>query len=184
MKIVVLMMWVVNVACTKVAYRPSPEVTWHNAHLLYKGKLFDGLLIEKFEHVGTQRETVYRKGLAHGAEREYTIRDRKLVALRNYRQGRRHRVHEGWFLDGKRRFHYEYNDQGENHGEFWEWHQSGHPSLFARFENGRALGRKVWRPDGKIYMNWVFDEEGRGVGVPGSKLCFQLREEGIAALMK
>jgi len=179
--LIVLTLLITCTACHKTITRPRKDITWHNGRLLYQGKKFDGMVLENFVHAGTRRETPYRYGRPHGIEREYTVPGRKLVAKRRYKNGEHAGTHEGWFPTGERRFHYEYNDKAEKHGEFWEWHRSGHPSSFIKFVNGVALGKKVWREDGKIYQNWVF-EEGQAYGTPGTKLCFQLRDEGISAL--
>lgn len=161
-------------ACTKIIHRPSPEVTWDKGRLLYKGQLFDGVVLEDFENVGTYRKTEYRKGLEHGSQEEIFRDTGRKVAHREFTWGRNTGAHEGWFLDGRRRFHYEYNDEGESHGDHWEWYQNGTPSSLVRFEHNKVLGRKKWRDDGKVYMNYVFNDE-RAIGTPGTKLCFQVR---------
>lgn len=160
--------------CTKKITRPSSGITFHNGDLLYQGKLFSGIVVENFEHVGTRRETEYKAGLPHGIQNEYFTHNQKLASRREYRFGRNSGTHEGWFVGGERRFHYEYNNQGESEGDFWEWYSTGHPSLFARFKSGQLLGKKMWREDGKIYMNYVF-ANGQAVGTPGTKLCYQER---------
>jgi antitoxin component YwqK of YwqJK toxin-antitoxin module len=160
-------------ACTKYAMRPSPEVTYQGNFLLYKGERFTGILEERFDAVETIRKTHYRNGLQDGVEEEIS-KNGQLVARREYSKGRKTGTHEGWYLDGKRRFHHEYkNDQ--NDGEVWEWYHSGQLALYARFEQGRLLGKKMWRESGQIYMNYVFTAD-KAVGLPGSKLCFQVRD--------
>jgi antitoxin component YwqK of YwqJK toxin-antitoxin module len=162
--------------CTaKKIERPSKEITFKNGKLLYRGGEFSGVVIERFPEVGTVRETHYRRGWAHGEQTEFTAEGHRVVARREFSYGHNSGVHEGWFPQGERRFHYEFDGEGKSHGDQWEWHASGHPSLFARFDHGRMIGKKMWREDGKIYMNWVFNTGGEAYGTPGTKLCFQLR---------
>jgi antitoxin component YwqK of YwqJK toxin-antitoxin module len=158
--------------CTKVARRPSPEITYKNGLVLYKGSLFTGVLEERFENIETVRRTHYRAGAPDGEETE-TYKDGTVVARRHFTNGRKSGVHEGWFLDGKRRFHHEFKE-GRNDGEVFEWYDSGALSMYARFKDGVLLGKKMWRETGQIYMNYVFPN-GKAAGVPGTKLCYQVR---------
>lgn len=160
-------------ACTKEAVRPSPEVTYSGSYLLFKGEKFTGLLKEEFQQVGTVRKTRYSGGLPDGAEEEFYANG-KMASRRLYREGIKVGVHEGWFPDGRRRFHQEFSEDGKLDGEIWEWYSSGAPALFAKYEKGRMLGKKMWREDGQIYMNYVFPA-GKSAGLPGAKLCYQVR---------
>ena len=159
-------------ACTKHAQRPSPEVTFSGNHLLFKGERFTGILEERFDSVETTRKTHYKNGLQDGVEEE-SIPTGQVVARREYRQGAKTGTHEGWYPDGKRRFHHEYRN-GQNDGEVWEWYNSGSLAMYALFKEGRLLGKKMWRESGQIYMNYVFTAD-KAVGLPGTKLCFQVR---------
>ena len=167
-------------ACNKRIVRPSVDVSFNNGKLIHQGRNFSGVVEENFVQTGTVRDTQYYKGVPHGEQLEYLPNSSQIVALRNFSGGKNSGVHKGWFADGHRRFHYEYKE-GLPHGEFWEWHNSGHPSLFARFDKGVLIGKKMWREDGKIYMNFVFPQ-GKAVGVPGVKLCYQVRDGGGAVL--
>lgn len=159
-------------ACTQHATRPSPDVTYEGNFVLYKGRRFTGVLEEHFEQVETVRKTLYRDGLQDGVEQEIFSNGQAAVR-RQYSKGRKVGVHEGWFADGKRRFRHEYKDD-QNDGEVWEWYNSGGLALYARFGNGRLLGKKMWRESGQIYMNYVFTKD-HSVGLPGTKLCYQVR---------
>jgi antitoxin component YwqK of YwqJK toxin-antitoxin module len=156
-----------------IAKRPSPEVTYQGDRLLYKGKRFSGILEERFEAVGTVRRTAYRKGLPDGIEEELFDSTGKLAARREFSRGKKVGVHEGWFHDGSRRFRHEFKD-GQPDGEVWEWYNSGGLATYAKFSEGKLLGKKIWRESGQIYMNYVFTKD-REVGVPGAKLCYQVR---------
>jgi antitoxin component YwqK of YwqJK toxin-antitoxin module len=156
------------------AKRPSLDVTYQGNYLLFKGKRFTGVLEERFDQVGTTRKTEYRDGLMDGLQEEFFDNGQR-ASRRDYSLGQRVGVHEGWFSNGHRRFHHEFRD-GVNHGEAWEWYDNGALAIYASFDNGRLLGKKMWRETGQIYMNYVFPK-GRAVGLPGTKLCYQVRNE-------
>lgn len=163
------------VACTRHATRPSADVTFRGNYLLYRGSKFTGILEERFEQVGTVRYTHYRDGLIDGTEEE-RFPNGRVASRREYSRGQKVGAHEGWYASGKRRFHHEFT-RGEPDGEAWEWYESGGVSLYARFETGRLLGKKMWRENGQIYMNYVFPRAQAAAGVPGAKLCYQVRGE-------
>jgi antitoxin component YwqK of YwqJK toxin-antitoxin module len=163
--------------CTaRTIERPGPGISYEEVRLHYRGEIYTGIVRERFAATGTVRDTHYRNGRPDGEQREWVPATGRQVARLEYTAGEKTGVHEGWFLDGKRRFHYEYDAGGKPHGEFWEWHQNGRPSLFARFEHGRLLGKKVWRADGQIYLNQAF-APAKAFGLPGTQLCLQLRGE-------
>ncbi len=175
MRYVAILLLVLSSACAdKRIHRPGKGIALVNDYLHYEGRVFSGVVVERFDAIGTVRETEYRNGKPDGVQEERFESTKRLVARREYRQGLSVGVHRGWHLDGARRFHYEFDEEGKSHGEFWEWHVNGKPSLFARFDHGRLEGKKMWRDDGKIYMNYVFSEE-RAYGTPGTKLCYQVR---------
>jgi antitoxin component YwqK of YwqJK toxin-antitoxin module len=159
---------------TRRITRPDAHISFVNGQLFYRGFVYSGIVEERYQQIGTIRETRFQNGFPNGIQIEYLESSGQKLAKREFVNGENSGIHEGWFENGGRRFHYEYANANPN-GDFWEWHRSGHPSLFARFENGRLIGKKMWREDGKIYMNFVFPE-GRPVGVPGVKLCYQVRE--------
>jgi hypothetical protein len=180
MKRFLLAAFILSVSCTQHAKRPSPEVTFKNRLLLYKEEPFSGILEERFEQVATTRKTRYYEGLRQGTEEEF-FDNGQIASRREYAKGKKVGSHEGWFSDGKRRFHHEFAN-GRSHGEVWEWYNSGALATYARFDKGRLLGKKVWRESGQIYMNYVFPEN-RSVGVPGTKLCYQVRDKKTSSQM-
>lgn len=153
--------------------RPSPDITFQGDRLIYGGKRFSGVVELRIPEVQVVRYTHYRDGQPHGREEE-TFADGRVVARREFSRGRKVGVHEGWYPSGHRRFHYEYTDD-QYDGESWEWYDSGALSLYALFEAGRLVGKKQWRADGTIFQNYVFPQ-GKAVGLPGAKLCFQVRK--------
>jgi antitoxin component YwqK of YwqJK toxin-antitoxin module len=159
----------------KTIQRPNPDIGFQGNYLLHKNKKFTGIVEMHLEGVNIIRKTPYRNGLIQGVEREY-YSNGQLAAEREYHQGAKVGVHRSWFEDGKRRSHVEYANN-QYHGETWEWHHSGALATYARFEKDRCLGKKMWRADGAIYMNYVFPG-GRPIGLPGAKLCYQVRDQG------
>jgi antitoxin component YwqK of YwqJK toxin-antitoxin module len=173
-----LALWVVAAViftgCSQRITVPGPGVSYQNQRLLYKGKRFSGMAETRFESIGTVRLTPYRNGLPDGTEREH-FASGQLSAERQFLKGRKIGVHRGWFENGARRFQHEYSDDAFD-GEYWEWYPSGGVSTFARYRAGQAIGRKMWREDGTIYMNYVFPG-GQAFGLPGAKLCNQVRAD-------
>ncbi|MBX3021371.1 MAG: hypothetical protein KF799_06795 [Bdellovibrionales bacterium] len=160
-------------ACTQTITRPSQDISFSGDRLLYKGQAFSGVVQESFTAAEITRRTHYKNGLPNGSEEEF-FRDGQLATHREYTDGIKTGVHKGWFASGQRRFHYEYI-AGKFHGEVWEWYASGKLSQYMRFEEGQALGKKMWRENGQIYTNLVFPK-GHLQGLPGTKLCYQTRD--------
>ncbi|MCE9501601.1 MAG: hypothetical protein K8R21_14045 [Leptospira sp.] len=150
------------------------KISSTNDILLYEGKKFSGIVESRMEAVNVTRHTPYSGGVLDGTEKEY-YSNGLLSAERFYSNGKKVGIHRGWYADGKDRFWYEY-DNGQLHGNLWEWHSSGPLITFARFDRGRLIGKKIWRIDGQIYANFVI-QENRVVGLPGSKLCLQVRSD-------
>jgi hypothetical protein len=160
------------IGCEKHIKRPSADITFADSALLYCGKLFSGVVETELQGVNVIRKTPYRNGLMNGMEEEF-YENGQIAARREYSEDKKVGIHETWYSDGKRRAHYEYSNN-QYDGEVWEWYNSGALAIYARFEKGRSLGKKFWREDGKIYMNYVFPK-GRPIGLPGTHLCFQVR---------
>ncbi|TGK37436.1 hypothetical protein EHQ12_06830 [Leptospira gomenensis] len=152
----------------------DPGLTRSGEFLFHHGKKFDGVLETKLDAIQVVRKTSYREGLPDGIEKEM-YQNRILSSERNFTRGKKTGIHRGWYPDGKRRFQYSYQN-GELHGDVWEWHSSGSLITYAKYWNGQLLGKKVWRPDGQIYANFVM-QSGRPMGLPGSKLCWQVRSD-------
>lgn len=182
MNVYLLVLSLFLISCTDRIQRPNPDIQLINDYLHYKGHRFSGIVEERFDQVGTIRESRYVEGRMTGYQEEYTEKTKVLLARRLFVNGEKDGTHQGWFPTGQRRFHYEYK-KGKSHGEFWEWYQDGQPSLFAKYDNDTMIGKKMWRQDGKIYMNYVFTE-GKAYGVPGTKLCYQVRDTDTVVVKK
>lgn len=156
------------------AQSDDPALAYLGEHLLYHGRLFTGVLTTHIAAADVVRRTPYHNGLIDGVEEELYANG-SLAARREYRAGKKVGVHRGWFPDGQRSYRYEYKNN-QFHGDYWEWHASGALYSYARYDEGRPVGRKVWREDGTIYMNYVF-ADGAAYGMPGAKLCRQVRAD-------
>jgi hypothetical protein len=163
-----------SAGCAAEVRADDPELAYLGEHLVHRGRLFSGVLITPLPAVDVVRRTPFRNGLAEGVESE-RYGNGSLAALREYRAGRKTGVHRGWFPNGRPSYRYEYASN-QFHGDYWEWHASGALYAYARYDNGQPIGRKVWREDGTIYMNYVF-AAGAAYGLPGAKLCRQVRAD-------
>lgn len=158
----------------KTISNKDPKLVYSGEFLIYDGKKFTGILETKLDAVGITRKTPYVDGKMDGTEVEM-YSGKKNSAERSFFQGKKIGIHRGWYENGQRRFQYSYKD-GELHGDVWEWHHTGTLVTLAKFWNGQLLGKKVWRPDGQIYSNFVMHGN-RPVGLPGAKLCWQVRSD-------
>ncbi len=161
------------IRCGKIEIAATdPGIEYDGATLIYKKEKFSGYLVTEFEANGVLRKTPYLGGILEGKEVEI-FPNGQIASERFYKEGKRVGVHKGWFENGQIRFQYEYED-GLMHGSLWEWNKKGELYSYAKMNKGEEIGRKVWREDGQIYANYVF-RNGRTVGLPGAKLCRQIK---------
>ena len=163
-----------NQCTVQKIHNTDPKIIYAGEYVLYGAEKFSGILEARMEAVNVTRHSPYSNGLLDGTEKEW-YGNGQLSAERFYSEGKKVGVHRGWYPDGKDRLLYEYED-GEFHGNIWEWNSSGTLVILAKFENGTFLGKKIWRPDGQIYANFVM-RGNRAIGQAGSKLCFQIRSD-------
>ncbi|TGN03410.1 toxin-antitoxin system YwqK family antitoxin [Leptospira dzoumogneensis] len=159
----------------------DPSITRNGRIVFYRGEKFYGLLESKSEELGVFRVTSYKNGLPDGIEKDVHSNG-QVLAEREFSAGKKIGTHLGWFPDGKKRFHNEYLE-GQFHGSQWEWRNSGSLYSYAKFDHGKVIGKKMWRENGQIYMNFVI-YQGRAYGMTGGKLCSQVRgdEDGNTIL--
>ncbi|TGL65780.1 toxin-antitoxin system YwqK family antitoxin [Leptospira sarikeiensis] len=173
MKFFIFLFCIFLTACDPIRIASDdPFVSRNGRVVFYKGEKFHGLLESKFEELEIIRITSYKNGLPDGAEKEIHSNG-KVLAEREFSEGKKVGTHLGWFVDGKKRFHNEYLD-GQFHGSQWEWRNSGSLYSYSKFDHGKVIGKKMWRENGQIYMNFVI-HQGRAYGMTGGKLCSQVR---------
>lgn len=165
---------------TKEVVATDPNLRLEQGFLFYKGEPFHGVIILKLDGTKVTRETNYLQGLKHGKEIEF-YENGELASERIYLEGKREKVHRGWYPDGKDRFYYEYEND-LMHGNLWEWKPDGSLYTFAKMKKGHEVARKVWREDGQIYANYI-QTSSRTLGLRGAKLCKQVKsdDDGITA---
>lgn len=64
---------------------------------------------------------------------------------------------------------------GLHHGEYIEWYESGQVYIYRNYKDGHLTGHKMWRPNGRIYSNYVY-KKGKRLGISGGKLCFTTKD--------
>ncbi len=168
-----ILLFLFCIGCSKLEVTATDQnLSYEGVFLVYKKEKFTGLLVTEFEVNGVLRKTPYVNGILEGKEEEI-FPNGQIASERFYKEGRRVGVHRGWFENGQIRFQYEYED-GLMHGSLWEWNPKGELYSYAKMNKGEEVGRKVWREDGQIYANYVF-RNGRTIGLPGAKLCRQVK---------
>ncbi|TGK01689.1 hypothetical protein EHO59_11310 [Leptospira semungkisensis] len=172
--LILIVLCFLNVFCSDqlVVEEGNQNIARSGKYVLYKGEKFTGTLDAYLEPVDVVRKTQYVNGLRDGLETDI-YPDGRTASERTYSKGKKEGTHKGWHENGKRRFHYEFkNDQFD--GESWEWYSSGELYTFGKFKEGRAIGRKIWRKSGQIYLNQVYFHE-NSFGLPGSKICKRVK---------
>ncbi|MCB1168335.1 MAG: hypothetical protein KDK33_19430, partial [Leptospiraceae bacterium] len=104
---------------------------WAGPALTLNGRKFTGILIRGDEQSYTKSE--YRDGMKEGTEE--IVQSGIVIARGEYSDGRKDGLHLGWFMNGSRRFRYNYK-HGLLDGEFWEWHPNGNLATFGRIHIG------------------------------------------------
>ncbi len=144
------------------------RIKFREGKLYFQEELFSGKNISKYENGNPRSETEYRKGEKQGIEKSW-YPNGNLVFERNYTKGKKEGIHLGWHEDGKIRFYFQFkNDKFDK--ENFTWYPNGNIESYMKYENGNLLGHKVWRIDGKIYMNYLMNKEEK-IGLSGTKLC-------------
>ncbi len=130
------------------------------------GRVYDGWVLQiKFDSLTL---LPFKSGLLHGKYLEFSKTGR-LLAVRSYNDGEKVGLHRGWYPSGAKRYSYQF-DNGQHHGDAWEWQEDGAPYLYQRFEHGQEIAQRIWRRDGKIYANYVTGF-GELHGLTGGRLC-------------
>lgn len=152
----------------------DPSLKFSGGRWLFQGKPFSGRLREPLPDA--IRLTQYKDGIEHG---EQTMRAQSgvLVEERFYKEGKKHGVHRGWFLNGQDRFYSEFSDD-QYAGEHWTWHANGKVAEFKKYApDGQILAHKHWRESGQIYRNQVFAAKATTTaGMPGVKICNTVKD--------
>ncbi len=152
----------------------DPQLQFSGGRWLFQEKPFTGKIKEPLPDA--IRLTEYKDGAENG-EQTMHARSGVLVEERFYKEGKKHGVHRGWFVNGQDRFYSEFNND-QYTGEQWTWHSNGKVAEFKKYTpDGQILVHKHWRESGQIYRNQVFAAKATTTaGMPGVKICNTVKD--------
>ena len=144
------------------------EVIIENGIVLTQGKPFSGKLFA-LNNTDTLFIKEYRHGLEHGLHKSWYM-NKQIAEIRYYQDGKKIRVHSGFWENGQRKFVYNFaNDLYED--TQYEWYPTGRQFAKRNYKNGHENGlQKVWDIDGKLRSNYEA-KNGRNYGNIGKKNC-------------
>lgn len=154
----------------------DPNLQQSKGKFYYEGKLFQGVVVEKYDDGVLHSRTPYVAGLSQG-KAETWFPNGQQATERFYDRGKKVGEHRGWYASAQPRFYYQFS-QGLHHGQFWEWHEKGDIYQYAEFDQGKEVGRQIWRESGKIYANYVMENKTL-MGLLGGKLCRQVKGDPL-----
>ena len=93
-----------------------------------------------------------------------------LKSKRQYKKGKKNGQHEGWWLNGQKKYSFIFkNDMSV--GEHFQWHQNGTLFTHKQFKNGLEDGeQKAWDNNGDLMYKYIYND-GRKYGIQGSVVC-------------
>lgn len=152
----------------------SPHFQTVNGHLFLGDKPFSG---ERVSYNGSTKKVInYQNGLKHGKAR-FFFPSGLLKKDMLYEKGKPIGIHREFYDNGNKKKLVELKN-GEHHGDYIEWYKSGQMYAYAKFIEGKEIGFKKWRPNGRIYAN-VIRKDGRNIGLSGGKLCLTTEEKPL-----
>lgn len=142
-----------------------------NGVLLYKNHIFSGVVIAKYVNSDqVKSRKIYKKGRLDGEQKSWYPND-TLFSVRNYRGGVKVGKHEGFWMNGHKKFEYYFNENGEHHGALNEWFENGEPYRVFNYVKGKEQGsQKMFKPNGELRSNYVVKNNDR-FGLIGLKKC-------------
>lgn len=156
----------------------EPGLQEKGNQMLFRGEPFSGIIYVPASDGDTISTAMYQNGLPEGWTRQW-YDNGQLREVRRYHAGRKTGEHRGWWLDGKLRFVYHFdNDLME--GLQQDWSDKG--QLFREFHYhlGQEEGmQKMWYEDGSIRMNYKV-VKGRRYGLQGVKNCDTTENKSVA----
>jgi antitoxin component YwqK of YwqJK toxin-antitoxin module len=127
----------------------------------------------EYESNGIKKTVQYKNGLKNGSEKHFNS-ESKLVKTGQFSNGKPVGDFYSYYSNGEKKRHTQYKN-GLHHGDYTEWYEDGQIALYSRFTDGKMVGHKKWRKNGKIYANYVV-KNGRNIGLTGGKLCFSAKD--------
>jgi antitoxin component YwqK of YwqJK toxin-antitoxin module len=149
--------------------------------LSFKGKLFSGFIIEKYQNGQIGAKMGYFNGKLEGKQEKFYPNGKPLEE-RFYRDNRKVGTHKGWWENGNQKFVYLIENDVPI-GEHQEWYENGQLFSLTNFDkNGQPDGvQKTWYPTGQIKSNFVM-KEGRRFGFIGAKGCMGENEKKVSGV--
>jgi hypothetical protein len=147
---------------------------FNNGFWLYNNQPFSGTLV----NYGPNKTIAAQQTFFNGKEQGWGVTfysDGAIESKRYYTKGEKDSVHYGWWYNGNKRFEYHFK-QGNYHGDFKEWYETGEPFKYIIYDNGTERKGLAWRRNGKLYLNYVM-QNGRRYGLINSGLCYSLKDE-------
>lgn len=156
----------------------DPRLTRRGGHVYFGEKRYSGLLVSFYPNGSRRSQTPYKDGLKHGTQFTW-YGNAKPDSETRFVEGKKQGKHVGWHDNGAIRFQNEYDDD-QPAREAFAWHDNGNIAEYIRYEGKHPhmvqAVHKVWRRDGKIYLNKVTTKGGLITGLPGDRLCYKVKE--------
>ena len=148
------------------------EMKNNNGTWLFKGKAFNGYIIEKTGKVVTAKLPVINgkeHGLAYGWYATGQLRYN-----RNFLNGNRDGIHKGWYDNGMPAFEYFFKNE-KYEGEQTTFFKNGNKWQILNYVNGYEEGKqKMWNVNGKVVNNFTV-KNGKLYGVIGRFDCMSVQ---------
>lgn len=153
----------------------DPEITTQDNLILFRGRLFTGIITEHYPNGDLLKETGYVRGMKEGISNEYGLGG-KLRVRGNYHKGQKEGPQLAWYLEGPKRFEFNYKD-GLLEGTQTEWHLNGGIFRTQNFVKGVETDKKILFQSGEVFSNYIKRDD-RIYGIDGGALCFEPPREG------
>lgn len=155
----------------------DPKITHANGMLFYAGNTFTGNLLTRSSDGDTLQFEKYENGRLEGESRRW-YDNGALSEIREYHEGKKTGIHQGFWPDHSKRFLYHFlNDLAE--GNQKDWTDKGLLWRDFNYKNGQEDGpQKMWWENGSIRMNYTVIK-GRRFGLQGVKNCDTVSENDI-----
>lgn len=141
----------------------------------YNDSLFSGTIQELYSfNQQIKSSQTFFKGKEEGWLKTF-YKDGVKEMQRYFSDGEKDSVHTAWWHNGNKKMEIHFL-KGNYNGLYREWYENGKPFKYIVYENGNDMEGKAWRPNGKLYMNFI-NKEGRRYGLLNAQMCFSLKNE-------
>lgn len=134
----------------------------------YNGKIFTGVVLQKYSLLQPARVFVLYNGKQHGPDIQWYPNGTRFIE-RHYRNGQEVGEHKAWFENGSVQFYKKFID-GNADGEFFIWHANGQLAQYILYNKGVELAAKSWTAGGRPFFNYVWSD-GKTIGLKGDSFC-------------